>query len=193
MMRRQTILFVGSIDLEELIRAFKDLGIEIAQEEATKLLQRMDQDGSLKISYDEWRDFLLYAPSTNLLDIIEYWHHTTIASKVHTVKCVTATDFDHRHHADICLDDACTFSDVREARAEMRGKRKNRLADMRSPFWWGDICLRISLVLAFLVSLAIGLRAFVARLFSLQRKTAQDRLIGTRHAFLRSRWLLSSY
>ncbi|XP_067210708.1 mitochondrial adenyl nucleotide antiporter SLC25A23 isoform X1 [Linepithema humile] len=67
----------GSIDLEELIRAFKDLGIEIAQEEATKLLQRMDQDGSLKISYDEWRDFLLYAPSTNLLDIIEYWHHTT--------------------------------------------------------------------------------------------------------------------
>ncbi|XP_072756356.1 calcium-binding mitochondrial carrier protein SCaMC-2 isoform X1 [Anoplolepis gracilipes] len=67
----------GKIDLEELIRAFKDLGIEIAREDATKLLQRMDQDGSLKISYDEWRDFLLYAPSTNLRDIIEYWHHTT--------------------------------------------------------------------------------------------------------------------
>ncbi|XP_050450565.1 calcium-binding mitochondrial carrier protein SCaMC-2 isoform X1 [Cataglyphis hispanica] len=67
----------GKIDLEELIRAFKELGIEIAQEEATKLLQRMDQDGSLKISFDEWRDFLLYAPSTTLFDIIEYWHHTT--------------------------------------------------------------------------------------------------------------------
>lgn len=32
--------FTGKIDLEELIRAFKELGIEIAQEEATKLLQR---------------------------------------------------------------------------------------------------------------------------------------------------------
>ncbi|KAH0945495.1 hypothetical protein HN011_003856 [Eciton burchellii] len=67
----------GKIDLEELIRAFKELGIEIAREEATKLLQRMDQDGSLNISFNEWRDFLLYAPSTNLRDIIEYWHHTT--------------------------------------------------------------------------------------------------------------------
>ncbi|KMQ93475.1 calcium-binding mitochondrial carrier protein s -2 isoform x1, partial [Lasius niger] len=67
----------GKIDLEELIRAFKELGIEIAQEGATKLLQRMDQDGSLEISFDEWRDFLLYAPSTTLRDIIEYWHHTT--------------------------------------------------------------------------------------------------------------------
>lgn len=40
----------------------------------------MDQDGSLKISFDEWRDFLLYAPSTTLLDIIEYWHHTTVST-----------------------------------------------------------------------------------------------------------------
>lgn len=38
----------------------------------------MDQDGSLNISFDEWRDFLLYAPSTTLRDIIEYWHHTTV-------------------------------------------------------------------------------------------------------------------
>jgi len=34
------LLFTGKIDLEELIRAFKELGIEIAREEATKLLQR---------------------------------------------------------------------------------------------------------------------------------------------------------
>ena len=39
----------------------------------------MDQDGSLNISFNEWRDFLLYAPSTTLLDIIEYWHHTTVS------------------------------------------------------------------------------------------------------------------
>lgn len=34
------LLPTGKIDLEELIRAFKELGIEIAREEATKLLQR---------------------------------------------------------------------------------------------------------------------------------------------------------
>ncbi|RLU24995.1 hypothetical protein DMN91_003087 [Ooceraea biroi] len=34
------IEMVSKIDLEELIRAFKDLGIEIAREEATQLLQR---------------------------------------------------------------------------------------------------------------------------------------------------------
>lgn len=44
------------------------------------ILRSMDQDGSLNISFDEWRDFLLYAPSTTLRDIIEYWHHTTVSS-----------------------------------------------------------------------------------------------------------------
>ncbi|KAL2723831.1 calcium-binding mitochondrial carrier protein SCaMC-2 isoform X1 [Vespula maculifrons] len=67
----------GKIDLEELIRAFKDLGIEMDRGEATKLLQRMDKDGSLNISFNEWRDFLLYAPSANIHELIQYWRHST--------------------------------------------------------------------------------------------------------------------
>ncbi|KAG5891923.1 hypothetical protein JTB14_030070 [Gonioctena quinquepunctata] len=67
----------GKIDLEELIRAFNELGIPLERGEATNLLQRMDQDGSLNISYDEWRDFLLLAPSNNLQDLIGYWRHST--------------------------------------------------------------------------------------------------------------------
>ncbi|XP_076263108.1 short Calcium-binding Mitochondrial Carrier [Rhynchophorus ferrugineus] len=67
----------GKIDLEELIRAFCDLGIPLDRKEATNLLQRMDQDGSLNISYDEWRDFLLLAPSNNIQDLITYWRHST--------------------------------------------------------------------------------------------------------------------
>ncbi|XP_012244344.1 calcium-binding mitochondrial carrier protein SCaMC-2 isoform X1 [Bombus impatiens] len=66
----------GKIDLEELIKAFEELGIKMDYNEAKKLLQRMDKDGSLTISFNEWRDFLLYAPSTDLLGLIEYWHHT---------------------------------------------------------------------------------------------------------------------
>ncbi|XP_043681367.1 calcium-binding mitochondrial carrier protein SCaMC-2-B isoform X3 [Vespula pensylvanica] len=45
--------------------------------EATKLLQRMDKDGSLNISFNEWRDFLLYAPSANIHELIQYWRHST--------------------------------------------------------------------------------------------------------------------
>ncbi|KAL1491164.1 hypothetical protein ABEB36_011804 [Hypothenemus hampei] len=67
----------GKIDLEELVRAFHDLGIPLERGEATNLLQRMDQDGSLNISYDEWRDFLLLAPSNNIQELIKYWRHST--------------------------------------------------------------------------------------------------------------------
>ncbi|KAJ8667299.1 hypothetical protein QAD02_008961 [Eretmocerus hayati] len=65
----------GKIDLEELIKAFKELGIEMDREEAKKLLQRMDKDGSLNISFNEWRDFLLYAPSNDIHELIRYWRH----------------------------------------------------------------------------------------------------------------------
>ncbi|XP_075160802.1 short Calcium-binding Mitochondrial Carrier isoform X1 [Haematobia irritans] len=67
----------GKVDLEELISAFKDLGIEVDMEEARHLLSRMDQDGSLNISYNEWRDFLLLAPSSDIHDLIKFWRHST--------------------------------------------------------------------------------------------------------------------
>lgn len=51
--------FLGKVDLEEMIVAFKELGISMEREEAFKLFNRMDQDGSLFISFNEWRDFLV--------------------------------------------------------------------------------------------------------------------------------------
>lgn len=91
----------GKVDLEELISAFMDLGIEVDMEEARHLLSRfanctlffiimdlkiflllhrMDQDGSLNISYNEWRDFLLLAPSSDIHDLIKFWRHSTVSS-----------------------------------------------------------------------------------------------------------------
>ncbi|XP_055702647.1 calcium-binding mitochondrial carrier protein SCaMC-3 isoform X1 [Phlebotomus papatasi] len=67
----------GRVDLDELISAFKDLGIEMDKKEATNLLYRMDQDGSLNISFDEWRDFLLLAPTTDIHGLIKFWRHST--------------------------------------------------------------------------------------------------------------------
>ncbi|XP_025425812.1 calcium-binding mitochondrial carrier protein SCaMC-2-like isoform X1 [Sipha flava] len=67
----------GKIDRYELIRAFQELGIEVDDAEAIKLLKRMDKDGSLEISFEEWRDFLLYCPFTDLHELIKYWRHST--------------------------------------------------------------------------------------------------------------------
>lgn len=40
---------------------------------------RMDKDGSLNIDYDEWRDFLLLAPSSDLHELVKYWRHSTVS------------------------------------------------------------------------------------------------------------------
>ncbi|XP_076057885.1 mitochondrial adenyl nucleotide antiporter SLC25A23-like isoform X2 [Oratosquilla oratoria] len=67
----------GRVDESELISSFSRLGVHITKDEANKLLRRMDKDGTLDISFDEWRDYLLFHPSANLHDIIMYWRHAT--------------------------------------------------------------------------------------------------------------------
>lgn len=67
----------GVVELDEMITAFKELGVNIDYHEAVKLFNRMDKDGSLDISYNEWRSFLLLAPSTDIHDIVKYWRHST--------------------------------------------------------------------------------------------------------------------
>lgn len=81
-----------------MIQSFKDLGIKMERMEAIKLFNRfvhkkflfrkffntdlnfrMDSDGSLNISFDEWRDFLLLADSSNIHDLISYWRHSTVS------------------------------------------------------------------------------------------------------------------
>ncbi|XP_003742296.1 calcium-binding mitochondrial carrier protein SCaMC-2 [Galendromus occidentalis] len=69
----------GHIDEQEIISSFWKMGIKIDQTEAHRLLRRMDTDGSLTINYEEWRDYLLFHPASNLHDIISLWrHHSTI-------------------------------------------------------------------------------------------------------------------
>ncbi|KAI5701755.1 hypothetical protein M8J75_013019 [Diaphorina citri] len=70
----------GKIDLQELQKAFQELGIDIDENEAKKLLKRMDKDGSLEISFNEWRDFLLYCPFSDIRELIKYWRHSTFIS-----------------------------------------------------------------------------------------------------------------
>ena len=37
-------------------------------------------DHSLDISFEEWRDYLLFHPSADLADIISHWRHNTVSS-----------------------------------------------------------------------------------------------------------------
>ena len=41
---------------------------------------RINVDGnSLDISYEEWRDYLLFHPSSDLASIINSWRHNTVS------------------------------------------------------------------------------------------------------------------
>lgn len=67
----------GKVNLDDMISGFKELGIEIDNQEALELLKRVDKDDTLVISYDEWRDFLLLAPSHDIHTILKFWRHST--------------------------------------------------------------------------------------------------------------------
>ena len=65
------------VDVSEIIAAMRDLGVEVGQKEAEKLLRKVDKDGSLSIDFDEWRDFLLLSGRTQLDDIFRYWRRAS--------------------------------------------------------------------------------------------------------------------
>merc|ERR1719312_703837 len=70
----------GRVTSSEIKVAFKNLGIVISVEEAEKLVSRLDDDNSLDISFEEWRDYLMFHPSSNIDDIIEYWRKESYLS-----------------------------------------------------------------------------------------------------------------
>ena len=42
----------------------------------------MDRDSSLEISFDEWRDFLLFHPTAQLDEIMQYWRHSAVNDQI---------------------------------------------------------------------------------------------------------------
>jgi solute carrier family 25 phosphate transporter 23/24/25/41 len=65
------------IDKEEMIKSLKKLGIPATGEEVDMLLEKIDSDGNLMITWDEWREFLLLQPHTTVKSILQYWSHAT--------------------------------------------------------------------------------------------------------------------
>ncbi|XP_078127606.1 calcium-binding mitochondrial carrier protein SCaMC-2-B [Sander vitreus] len=68
----------GRIDSQEIMQSLRDLGVNISEEQAEKILKSMDQNGTMTIDWNEWRDYHLLHPADNIPEIILYWKHSTI-------------------------------------------------------------------------------------------------------------------
>ncbi len=42
-------------------------------------LHRMDKDGNVRISWEEWREYLLLQPHTSVSSIFKIWSHSTVS------------------------------------------------------------------------------------------------------------------
>ncbi|KAM6167072.1 mitochondrial adenyl nucleotide antiporter SLC25A24-like [Erethizon dorsatum] len=68
----------GVIDASEVIAAVTSLGVDISEAQANSILRSMDNDGTLTIDWDEWRDYFLLHPASNINEIIRFWKRSTI-------------------------------------------------------------------------------------------------------------------
>ncbi|XP_041821398.1 calcium-binding mitochondrial carrier protein SCaMC-3-like isoform X1 [Chelmon rostratus] len=63
----------GQIDAAEIQHSLHTIGVNISLEDATRILQRMDKDGTMTIDWNEWRDYFLFNPLRNMEDVARYW------------------------------------------------------------------------------------------------------------------------
>ncbi|XP_039904535.1 calcium-binding mitochondrial carrier protein SCaMC-2-B-like isoform X2 [Simochromis diagramma] len=68
----------GRIDSQEIMQSLRDLGVNISEEQAEKILRSMDKNGTMTIDWNEWRDYHLLHPADNIPEIILYWKHSSI-------------------------------------------------------------------------------------------------------------------
>ncbi|XP_010903206.2 calcium-binding mitochondrial carrier protein SCaMC-2-B isoform X4 [Esox lucius] len=60
------------------MQSLRDLGVNISEQQAEKILKSMDKNGTMTIDWNEWRDYHLLHPADNIPEIILYWKHSTI-------------------------------------------------------------------------------------------------------------------
>ncbi|XP_061737267.1 mitochondrial adenyl nucleotide antiporter SLC25A23 isoform X1 [Nerophis ophidion] len=63
----------GLIDAAEIQQSLHAVGLKISLRAATKILKSIDKDGTMTIDWNEWRDYFLFNPLTNMEDVARYW------------------------------------------------------------------------------------------------------------------------
>ncbi|KAM4603294.1 mitochondrial adenyl nucleotide antiporter SLC25A23 [Polymixia lowei] len=68
----------GEIDVAEIQHSLHTVGVDVSLEDAARILQSMDKDGTMTIDWNEWRDHFLFNPLHNMEDVARYWKRTMI-------------------------------------------------------------------------------------------------------------------
>ncbi|XP_069497973.1 mitochondrial adenyl nucleotide antiporter SLC25A24 [Ambystoma mexicanum] len=68
----------GTIDASEVVHSLRALGMNISEENASKILQSMDADGTMSVDWHEWRNHFLFNTATDIQEIIRFWKHSTV-------------------------------------------------------------------------------------------------------------------
>ncbi|KAB5535700.1 hypothetical protein PHYPO_G00121020 [Pangasianodon hypophthalmus] len=67
----------GRLDACEIKQSLSELGMDISTEAALKILQSIDNDGTMTVDWNEWREHFMFKPTTDLEEIIRYWKHSS--------------------------------------------------------------------------------------------------------------------
>uniref|UniRef100_A0A8C2R644 EF-hand domain-containing protein n=1 Tax=Capra hircus TaxID=9925 RepID=A0A8C2R644_CAPHI len=67
----------GKIEASEIVQSLQILGLTISEQQAELILQSIDADGTMTVDWNEWRDYFLFNPVTDIEEIIRFWKHST--------------------------------------------------------------------------------------------------------------------
>ncbi|XP_069862268.1 mitochondrial adenyl nucleotide antiporter SLC25A24 isoform X2 [Dipodomys merriami] len=67
----------GKIEASEVVQSLKTLGVNISEQQAQLILESIDADGTMTVDWNEWRDYFLFNPASDIQEIIRFWKHST--------------------------------------------------------------------------------------------------------------------
>ncbi|ELT87743.1 hypothetical protein CAPTEDRAFT_181015 [Capitella teleta] len=66
----------GLIEPSEVQAALAKLGVAVDASEAERLTKRIDKDGSVGITWEEWKDFFQFSQAESLEDLVLFWRQS---------------------------------------------------------------------------------------------------------------------
>lgn len=68
----------GEVDMSEIKSYCKEMGVNLDDAKAMSIVKKMDQSGSSSVNLNEFQDFMLLYPSTDMREMVDFWRHNLI-------------------------------------------------------------------------------------------------------------------
>ncbi|XP_056599706.1 solute carrier family 25 member 24, like isoform X2 [Triplophysa dalaica] len=68
----------GTIDLEDIMTLFKELGLLISKHNAKKIIKMMDEDNSMTVDWEEFLQHIIINPAENISELVSSWKHNLV-------------------------------------------------------------------------------------------------------------------